>query len=72
MRISWIGGDRDFPYPVIRCDRCHAVYHLPQGVRRDELLRQEEQARATTAGWFVPDEGPPYCPSCSAADKPSA
>jgi hypothetical protein len=65
MRISWISGERDFPYPVIRCARCYVFYHLPQGVRSDELQRAEGQARAISAGWTVPDEGPPFCPSCT-------
>lgn len=67
MRISIRGRTEGRPdgFPVIPCDGCGEIYHLVQSARWDDLQKTEGRARAISAGWVVPEEGPCYCPACA-------
>lgn len=65
MEIRGRSDDRPNGYPIIPCDGCGEVWHLVQSARWDDRQQMEGRARAITAGWTVPDEGPCYCVECS-------
>ena len=61
--ITGSTDDRPFGYPVVRCSRCHAVWHLPQSVRRNEAEKQVEYVKAIATGWSDDEQGRTLCPA---------